>query len=96
MKAYLVLDFEVKDFAGFSKYIAEIPAHIERHGGQYIVRGVEPTCMEGDWKPKGLVILEFPARLNAETFLSDPDIQDLFKVRHETTTSKLVLADGCT
>jgi uncharacterized protein (DUF1330 family) len=96
MKAYLVLDLEVNDLAGFRPYVAEIPAHISKHGGQYIVRGVEPTCIEGDWNPQRLVIIEFPERANAEAFLSDPDIQDLFKVRHATTASKLVLAEGCT
>ena len=96
MKAYLVLDLQVDDLAGFRRYVEEIPAHIARHGGQYIVRGVEPTCIEGDWKPQRLVILEFPERSNAEAFLSDPSIQGLFKVRHETTTSKLLLVDGCT
>jgi len=43
-----------------------------------------------------MVIIEFPERENAEAFLSDPEIQGLFKLRHGTTTSKLVLADGCT
>ena len=43
-----------------------------------------------------MVIIEFPERERAEAFLGDPVIQDLFKVRHETTTSKLVLVDGCT
>ena len=95
MKAYLVLDLSVNDFGGFSKYIAAIPAFIEKHGGKYIVQGVEPTYIEGDWKPERMVILEFPERQNAEAFLSDPEIQDLFKVRHDTTTSKLVLVDGC-
>jgi uncharacterized protein (DUF1330 family) len=96
MKAYLVLDLTVNDFNGFRKYVAEIPAFIARHSGQYIVRGVEPTTIEGDWKPERLVIIEFPARENAEAFLDDPEIQDLFEVRHRTTTSRLVLADGCT
>ncbi len=96
MKAYLVLDLTVNDFAGFRKYIAEIPAFIAKHSGKYIVQGVQPTPIEGDWKPERMVIIEFPARANAEAFLSDPEIQDLFKVRHATTTSKLVLADGCT
>lgn len=95
MKAYLVLDFTVHDLKGFLHYVREIPAHIARHGGRYIVQGVEPTVMEGDWKPDRVVILEFPAREKAETFLSDPTIQDLFKVRHTTTTSKLILVDGC-
>ncbi|MDI1263601.1 MAG: DUF1330 domain-containing protein [bacterium] len=96
MKAYLVLDLSVNDYGGFRKYIAEIPAFIAKHSGKYIVQGVVPTTIEGDWKPERLVILEFPERANAEAFLGDPEIQDLFKVRHTTTTSKLVLADGCT
>jgi uncharacterized protein (DUF1330 family) len=96
MKAYLVLDLSVNDFGGFKKYIAEIPAFIAKHSGKYIVRGVQPTTIEGDWKPERMVIIEFPEREKAEAFLGDPEIQDLFKVRHETTTSRLVLADGCT
>jgi len=96
MKAYLVLDLSVNDLAGFRKYIAEIPAFIAKHSGKYIVQGAQPTTVEGDWKPDRMVILEFPEREKAEAFLNDPDIQDLFKVRHATTTSKLVLVDGCT
>jgi uncharacterized protein (DUF1330 family) len=95
MKAYLVLDLTVHDLAGFKPYIAAIPAFIEKHAGRYIVRGVQPTIMEGDWKPERMVVIEFPARENAEAFLSDPDCQDLFGVRHRTTTSRLVLVDGC-
>jgi uncharacterized protein (DUF1330 family) len=96
MKAYLVLDLTVNDFGGFRKYIAEIPTFIAKHSGKYIVQGVQPTPIEGDWKPERMVIIEFPERGKAEAFLSDPVIQDLFKIRHETTTSRLVLVDGCT
>jgi uncharacterized protein (DUF1330 family) len=96
MKAYLVLDFAILDLEGFRPYIAAIPAFIAKHSGRYLVQGAVPTTMEGDWKPERLVILEFPARQNAEAFLGDPDIQSLFKVRHETTDSRLVLVDGCT
>jgi uncharacterized protein (DUF1330 family) len=96
MKAYLVLELSVNDFGGFKKYAAEIPAFIARHSGKYIVQGVQPTPIEGDWKPERMVIIEFPEREKAEAFLSDPEIRDLFKVRHHTTTSRLVLADGCT
>jgi uncharacterized protein (DUF1330 family) len=96
MKAYLVLDLSVNDYDGFKKYIAEIPAFIAKHSGKYIVQGVVPTTIEGDWRPERLVIIEFPERKSAEAFLGDPEIHDLFKIRHATTTGKLVLADGCT
>ena len=53
MKAYLVLDLTIHDFAGFKPYIAGIPAFIEKHSGKYIVQGVQPTTMEGDWSRSG-------------------------------------------
>jgi uncharacterized protein (DUF1330 family) len=43
------------------KYVAEIPAFIAKHAGKYVVRGTEPTTIEGDWKPDRMVILEFPS-----------------------------------
>ncbi|QUD86116.1 DUF1330 domain-containing protein [Phenylobacterium montanum] len=95
MTAYLVLDFSINDLRGFLPYVEAIPAFIEKHGGRYIVRGAEPTVMEGDWAPERLVILEFPARENAEAFLNDPDAQSLFSLRHRTTNSRLVLVEGC-
>ena len=94
MKAYLVLDFAVHDLPGFRPYIARVPDYIERHGGKYIVRGAEPKTIEGDWSPERMVIIEFPARENAESFLADPGFQELAKIRHKATTSKLVLVDG--
>jgi uncharacterized protein (DUF1330 family) len=94
MKAYLVLDLTVHDAPGFMPYVRAIPAFIEKHGGQYIVRGVPPTPVEGDWAPALMVVIEFPARENAQAFLADPDCQDLFRIRHATTTSRLVLVDG--
>ena len=95
MKAYLVLDLAIHDIGAFREYIDEVPAFIRKHGGRYIVEGAEPTPMEGDWRPERMVIIEFPARDNATNFLSDPDFQNLLKIRHETTTSRLVLVDGC-
>jgi uncharacterized protein (DUF1330 family) len=94
VKAYLVLDFTINDLSGFKSYIANVPRYIERHGGKYIVRGAAPKTIEGDWSPQRMIIIEFPARENAEHFLADPDFQELAKIRRETTTSKLVLVDG--
>lgn len=94
MTAYLVLDFQITDLPGFMPYVEQIPAFIEKHGGRYIVRGVEPTVMEGDWKPERMVILEFPSSDQARAFLADPEAQDLFAIRHRTTVSKLVLVEG--
>ena len=77
------------------KFPQRIPAFIQRHGGRYLVQGEVPTVMEGDWQPQRVVVIEFPSRESAQTFLQDPDAQSLFALRHNTATSKLILVDGC-
>ncbi|MBC7667837.1 MAG: DUF1330 domain-containing protein [Gemmatimonadaceae bacterium] len=95
MKAYLVLDFSIRDVAAFMPYVAAIPAFIDKHGGRYVVQGAEPTVVEGDWRPERMVILEFPSREAAQAFLDDPDAKSLFALRHGATDGRLVLVDGC-
>ncbi len=95
MNVYLILDLEIHDISIFSEYIRKIPEIIERHQGRYIVQGVEATVIEGDWDPARIVVIEFPSRDNAEAFLSDADALALFDVRQKSTTSKLLLVDGC-
>ena len=95
MNAYLILDLSIHDIGRFSEYIHKIPEFIKKHSGRYVVQGVESTVVEGNWKPERVVVIEFPTSDHAKTFLNDPEAQDLFKLRHETTTSKLILVDGC-
>jgi uncharacterized protein (DUF1330 family) len=95
MKAYLVLDITVHDYERFREYIDKIPVFISKHGGRYIIRGEVPTVVEGDWNPERIVVIEFPSRESANQFLQDSEVQPLFALRHETTTSKLLLVDGC-
>lgn len=94
MAAYLVLDLTIVDLDQFLVYAEKIPELITRHKGKYIVRGVEPTIIEGDWTPQRVVILEFETKQNAQNFLGDPDSHELFKIRHESTVSKLILLEG--
>ena len=95
MKAYLILDLKILNFAVFREYIEKIPGFIEKHRGRYIVQGVEPEVLEGGWCPDRVVVIEFPSNNNAKEFLNDPAAQSLFSIRHKSTVSKLILAEGC-
>jgi len=95
MNAYLILDLSINNFESFREYIERIPLFIKKHGGRYLVQGVEPEVMKGDWHPDRIVVLEFPSNENAKEFLRDPEAQSLFAIRHQSTTSKLILANGC-
>lgn len=95
MKGYLVLDLAINELNGFMEYVQKIPEFIKKHGGKYIIQGVEPELMEGSWLPQRLVVLEFPTKEAAKEFLNDPDAENLFALRKETTKSNLILAEGC-
>jgi uncharacterized protein (DUF1330 family) len=95
MKAYLILDIEVHDLNAFRLYALEIPEFVKKHFGRYVVLGGEVETIEGDWKPQKVVVIEFPSKENAHEFIKDPNAQPLFAIRHKSTTSKVVLVEGC-
>ena len=57
----LFSDVEVLDTALMEKYRSLAQATIAKYGGHYVVRGGVIEPVEGDWVPKHLVIVEFPA-----------------------------------
>jgi uncharacterized protein (DUF1330 family) len=94
LKAYLILDFTITDLPAFMEYVEKIPAYLNKHSGQYLVEGVTPEVLEGNWKPKTIVVLEFETQENINDFLSDPEVKQLFEIRHKNTESNLIKVNG--
>ncbi len=94
MKDYLVLDFSIIDVAAFMEYVEKIPTYLSKHNGRYLVEGVTPNIVEGNWRPDKIVLLEFDTKDNTNNFLSDIDVKKLFEIRHKTTNSNLIQVTG--
>ena len=60
MPAHLIADVHVTDPETYDRYRQEVPASIEACGGRFLVRGGASDVAEGDWRPRRLVIIEFP------------------------------------
>lgn len=56
MPAYFIVDNEVTDHAGFEEYRKKVPSTVEKYGGKFLVRGGQVHTLEGDWKPKRIVV----------------------------------------
>jgi hypothetical protein len=50
---------EVIDPAGFEEYRKQVPRTVEKYGGKFLVRGGQVQTLEGDSKPKRIVVTEF-------------------------------------
>ena len=94
MAAYLLVDVEVTDPAGFEEYKQQVPATLARYGGRYLVRGGHTETLEGSWRPKRVVILEFPDRAAAKAWWSSQEYAALKALRQRSARTELVVVDG--
>jgi uncharacterized protein (DUF1330 family) len=94
MPAYIIVEIEVTDPVGFEEYKKRAAATVEQYGGKYIVRGGACETLEGDWKPKRIVVLEFDNMERAKAWLNSPEYIEPRKQRHRTAKTRMILAEG--
>lgn len=94
MAAYIIVDIEINDPAGYDQYKKLAGATVEKYGGEYIVRGGDPENLEGAWHPKRIVILRFDDRERANAWLNCAEYAKPRKMRHATATSRMIVVDG--
>ena len=94
MSAYIVVNMEVFDRETFEEYKARVPALIQKHGGEYLIRGGTHEVLEGDWKPSRLVLLRFPDMAAAQAFYNDPEYAPLIALRQRGSRFDMVVVEG--
>lgn len=94
MSTYLIANIRVNDAERYKDYVANVPALIAKHGGQYRVRGGETQVLEGEWTPDRLVVLEFSDRDAAMAFYNDLDYAPFKTLRQSVTNSSVLIVDG--
>jgi hypothetical protein len=90
-----VLDPTVNDFSGFKSISLKSLDSSQNIQENTSFKGFSRRPSRGTGNPNARSTSNSQSA-KAEAFLGDPEIQDLFKVRRATTTSKLLLANGCT
>ena len=94
MSAYLIVDIEVKDAAGYEEYKRMAAESIRAFGGRYLVRGGAAEVLEGDWEPGRLVVLEFPGVERARAWWSSEEYRKAREIRLRTAGCRMVLVEG--
>jgi uncharacterized protein (DUF1330 family) len=59
--AYVIVEMNISDPERYKQYMAQAPATVEAHGGEYVVRGGRLETLEGDWRPHRVAMLRFPS-----------------------------------
>jgi uncharacterized protein (DUF1330 family) len=94
MPAYIIVEIEITDPVGYEEYKKQAAATVEQYGGKYIVRGSACETLEGDWKPKRIVVLQFDNMERAKAWLNSPEYVGPRKQRHRTAKTRMILVEG--
>ena len=94
MPAYIIVEIEITDPVGYEEYKKQAAATVEQYGGKYVARGGACETLEGDWKPKRIVVLEFDNMERAKAWLNSPEYIEPRKQRHRTAKTRMILAEG--
>lgn len=94
MPAYIIVEIEVTDPVGYEEYKKQAAATVGQYGGKYIVRGGACETIEGDWKPKRIVLLQFDNMEGAKAWLNSPEYVEPRKHRHRTAKTRMILVEG--
>jgi uncharacterized protein (DUF1330 family) len=94
MPAYVIVEIDIVDPAGYEEYKKLAGATVEKYGGKYVVRGGRTEVLEGDWKPKRIVVLQFDSPQHAKDWLNCEEYREPRKMRHRTARTNMILVDG--
>jgi uncharacterized protein (DUF1330 family) len=94
MPAYVIVETDVRDPEQYERYRAAAAAAIAAGGGRYIARGGELAVLEGDWRPKRIVVLEFEDLEAAKRWYASPQCREAKRLREDAATLQAVAVEG--
>jgi uncharacterized protein (DUF1330 family) len=94
MPAYVIADIDVHDPDTYMEYVALVRATLDPFEGTFLIRDADPHTLEGDWRPKRIVVIEFPTAEHARGWYESPGYVKIMPIRDRSSTGSLILAHG--
>jgi uncharacterized protein (DUF1330 family) len=94
MPAYFIVDIDVTDPTAFEEYRKAVPATVQKYGGKFLVRGGRMEVIEGSWRPKRVVVTEFPSLEQAKRWYDSEEYRALKALRLRTSKGNVILVEG--
>lgn len=94
MAAYVITEIDITDPAGYEQYKRMGPPTVAAYGGKFIARGGRIEVLEGEWRPKRIVVLEFESLEQAKEWWSSSEYSPAKKVRQRTARTHMIVVEG--
>ncbi|WFB49474.1 DUF1330 domain-containing protein [Vibrio coralliilyticus] len=90
-KAYLYIQFKIKEIGAFQQYAQTVAATVSLYGGKTIAVNKTPSALHGELDIDMSVIQEWPSIKAAQTWLDSPEYAPLKRLRDEHAMEKLLI-----
>jgi uncharacterized protein (DUF1330 family) len=94
MAAYVIVNIDVREPVRYEEYKALAAPAVAAHGGRYLVRGGRAEVLEGEWRPKRFVILQFDSVEQAKLWWDSPEYSAAKAIRQQTADADMIVVDG--
>ncbi len=94
MAAYIVAEVEVTHPERFKAYQELAVPAVERFGGTFLASYDDPAVLEGDWRPRRIVIVGFDSLQRCREFYDSPEYQAAIAARLGAATLRIVAVEG--
>jgi uncharacterized protein (DUF1330 family) len=94
MPAYVAVQIVVRDPETYERYRQLAPPSIAAYGGRYLVRGGATETLEGTWRPRRFVVLEFPDAERARAWWASPEYAEAKALRQSCADTEMLLVEG--
>ena len=94
MSAFIIVQVEVTDPAGYDDYKKMVPSSLAAYGGKFAVRGGACETLEGSWQPKRVVVLEFPTVARAKQWWASDEYRAAKALRQREARTEMIVVEG--
>ncbi|HEX8165767.1 MAG TPA: DUF1330 domain-containing protein [Beijerinckiaceae bacterium] len=92
-KGYIVARIVVTDPEKYAEYVKDASEAIRKYGGRPLVRGGAVETLEGEGRPRNVVI-EFESLEQAKRYYRSPEYQAAKRKREGAGTADIVVVEG--
>lgn len=91
MTVYIVSRLTIHDRSEYDQYEAGFAEVFEKYDGKMLSVDEEPMVLAGEWQATRSVIIEFPSKASALTWLMSDEYQEISKHREAGSTASSIL-----
>ena len=94
MSAYAITQIEITNPEDYKQYLAKVTDIVTKFGGEFLVRGGEFQCFEGEWKYPRTVVVKFPSYEKALEWYHSEEYKPVRQIRLDNADTNQIIIKG--